>query len=482
MATAAARHLAMLTILLAGAPALAESGRLNVDADLGVGAPFTGPYGSTIAPGIGAGQAYGLHLMAGLDYQLFQPFALELVGGAGFQVIPPVTNAFNGDPYEYTVVPQLYVGAGPRLRFLDESPGGNLWFSAHAGVGLFDRAQFGLDAGLGYELGLGGALSIGPFARGMVLFDSGPDGRHTVLATAGLSASFDVIPFAPPPPIDADGDGVYDNVDACADVAEDRDGYQDEDGCPDADNDQDGVLDPSDKCPNEAGMSSHQGCPPPPVVDRDGDGILDDVDACPDAAEDKDGFEDGDGCPDPDNDKDGIVDTEDKCPFEAGVPEEHGCPVTDIDKDGVLDRADNCPKDAGPAENQGCPAANKQLVVVTREAIKILDMVYFDTGKATIQPRSFALLDQVAGIMLEKTWIKQVRVEGHTDSQGVPAKNQTLSDARASSVRDYLIKKGVEAGRLVAQGFGQDKQIAGNDTARGRAANRRVEFKVVEAD
>jgi outer membrane protein OmpA-like peptidoglycan-associated protein len=474
--------IALVSALVVSAPAFAESGRLNVNVDLGVGAPFTGPYGSTVAPGLGAAQAYGLHLTGGADYQLFRPFAIELLGGAGFQVIPPITNAYNGEPREYSTVPHLYAGIGPRLRFFDKTPGGNLWTSAHAGFHLFDGPQFGADAALGYQFGAFGPLSIGPFARGNVLFDFGANNRHTFLVTAGVSASFDVIPYGPTAPADRDGDGIADDTDQCADQAEDKDGFEDEDGCPDADNDKDGVLDAQDDCPLEAGVASRRGCPEPKVLDADNDGILDTADKCVDQPEDKDAFEDEDGCPDSDNDKDGIGDVADACPLEAGVPEERGCPVKDGDKDGVADRADNCPTEAGPVENQGCPAANKQLVVVTKESIQILDIVYFDTGKATIQARSFALLDQVAKILVDKQWIKGVRIEGHTDNQGKADKNQTLSEARANAVREYLIKKGVEGARLTAVGFGQDKPIASNESAKGRASNRRVEFKIVESE
>lgn len=473
----------LLTLaMVAATTASAESGRLNLNADAALGAPFSGRYGSTVAEGLGAAQAYGGHFMLGADWQLFRPVAVELLGGGGFEVIPPITNAYFGEDEVYTTVPHLYVGAGPRLRFLDQDPGNNLWLSAHAGFHYFDGPQFGLDLGLGYQLGLGGPLSVGPFVRASMMFDNSSAGQHTVLGTVGVSASFDIIPFAPPPPADSDGDGIADPTDSCPTEPEDMDGFEDGDGCADADNDRDGILDGSDRCPNESGDSAHQGCPPPPVVDRDGDGINDPDDACPAEAEDKDGFEDGNGCPDPDNDKDGVLDADDACPFEPGIAEERGCPLKDADGDGVADRGDNCPNEAGPADNQGCPAAKKQLVVVTREALKILDMVYFDTGKATIQSRSFPLLDQVAGIIKDKTWIKQVRVEGHTDSQGKPESNQKLSEARANSVRDYLIKKGVDAGRLAAQGFGQDKPIESNNTSRGRAANRRVEFKVVDAE
>ena len=76
--------------------------------------------------------------------------------------------------------------------------------------------------------------------------------------------------------------------------------------------------------------------------------------------------------------------------------------------------------------------------------------------------------------------IKSLRVEGHTDNQGTPEYNQRLSDARANSVMAYLVKQGVEAGRVTAEGFGLTKPIATNDTDDGRQKNRRVEFHITE--
>lgn len=426
-------RLSIITTLCVGSVAFANSGKLNLNADLGVGMPFTGRYGTIIDPaGPGSSQAYGLHLVGGADYQFVRPFALELVGGGGFQIIPQIINLVDGNGKRHTVIPHLYLGVGPRLRFLDDTPGNNLWTSLHLGCHLFDGLQFGTDAALGYQIGVWDGLSIGPFARGSLLFDFGPRNRHGFLLTAGVSAAFDLIPLDQAAPLDIDGDGVPDDA---------------------------------DRCPQQAGPGSNQGCPEPKAVDSGQDSV---VETAMDSIVD--------------TDKDGIVDSDDACPNEAGVAGERGCPVKDSDKDSVPDRTDNCPAEAGPAENQGCPAAKKQLVVVTREAINILDKVYFDTDKAKIQKRSFGLLDQVAGILTEKTWIKKLRIEGHTDDRGKAAKNQALSTARANAVRDYLIKKGIDGARLEAVGFGQDKPVESNKTAKGRAANRRVEFKVVEGD
>lgn len=115
-----------------------------------------------------------------------------------------------------------------------------------------------------------------------------------------------------PPPdrlgggVDADKDGIADAQDACPNVPEDKDGFEDADGCPD------------------------QGSPSSGGQDRDGDGLGDAKDKCPDEPEDMDGFEDADGCPEPDNDRDGIRDVDDQCPNDPetknGFQDLDGCP------------------------------------------------------------------------------------------------------------------------------------------------------------
>ncbi|WP_342379762.1 HYR domain-containing protein [Myxococcus stipitatus] len=89
-----------------------------------------------------------------------------------------------------------------------------------------------------------------------------------------------------------------------------------------------------------------------PDSDSDGDSVPDKKDKCPREA----GVPENDGCPDRDSDGDGVVDREDRCPNEAGSAETQGCPEPDEDGDGVPDAKDRCPKEKGTAENQGCPA------------------------------------------------------------------------------------------------------------------------------
>jgi OmpA-OmpF porin, OOP family len=98
---------------------------------------------------------------------------------------------------------------------------------------------------------------------------------------------------------DKDRDNVEDDVDQCPGVAEDLDGFQDDDGCPEFDNDNDGIYDSRDACDEEAedvdGFQDTDGCPDP---DNDGDKVPDSLDACPDKPETVNGYKDDDGCPD----------------------------------------------------------------------------------------------------------------------------------------------------------------------------------------
>lgn len=212
--------------------------------------------------------------------------------------------------------------------------------------------------------------------------------------------------------------------------------------------------------------------------DRDGDGIPDDEDACPDDPEDLDGFEDSDGCPDPDNDKDGIPDGEDACPDLPGPREFDGCP--DSDQDDVPDNVDKCPQQAGPPENEGCPIEEPPLVILESEKIRLKGNVLFETGSAKIQKQSYPLLDEVAKVLLDNPEVGPVLVEGHTDNRGGRSFNKDLSQRRARSVMEYLIKKGVDKKRLRSRGFGFEQPVATNATALGRAKNRRVEFTLID--
>jgi OOP family OmpA-OmpF porin len=117
-------------------------------------------------------------------------------------------------------------------------------------------------------------------------------------------------------------------------------------------------------------------------------------------------------------------------------------------------------------------AASEMLEALNKEG-SIALYINFETGKATIKPESQKIVDQVAEMMKANPTLK-VSVEGHTDNVGTAASNKTLSDARAKAVMKAIITTGVEASRLSAKGWGQEKPVADNKTEEGRAQNRRV--------
>jgi len=146
----------------------------------------------------------------------------------------------------------------------------------------------------------------------------------------------------------------------------------------------------------------------------------------------------------------------------------------------VEDHEDNCVDEFGAPDNQGCPPEDKQLVVIQRDRIKINDTIYFDFDKATIQARSFPLLNQVAKVILEHPEIVSVSVEGHTDGQGSAEYNRGLSQRRSDNVRSFLIREGISQERLEAVGYGETKPVDTNKTSAGRENNRRVEFNILK--
>ncbi|MBP6847101.1 MAG: DUF4215 domain-containing protein, partial [Kofleriaceae bacterium] len=277
---------------------------------------------------------------------------------------------------------------------------------------------------------------------------------------------------------DNDGDGVPDASDGAPLEPEDRDQYADEDGVPDPDNDGDGRADAADACPSEGetvnGFEDEDGCPD--VGDGDQDGRRDDVDQCVAEAEDADGFQDEDGCPDADNDGDGLADPRDRCPNEVGPAENYGCPDTDEDGDGVAYRVDVCPKQAGTVGFDGCKT--KPRVTLRDGKVVIIEPVFFKSDKDQIDRRSFALLTNVASVLSDHTELT-IQIEGHTDDQAAADYNKGLSQRRAEAVRQYLVDHGIAGDRLTAAGFGEERPVADNGTAAGRAKNRRVAFVVI---
>ena len=231
------------------------------------------------------------------------------------------------------------------------------------------------------------------------------------------------------------------------------------------DRDGDGVPDDRDRCPDVPGPAANHGCPErepaAPAVPEAAPAAP--VPAEPEATADRDG--------------DGVPDSVDRCPDEKGPKELEGCP--DTDGDGVPDIDDKCPLEPGPAQNDGCPLGDEPVVEIQAERLSLRDMIQFDFGRDTIRPESNHILDDIAAILANHPEIALVRIEGHTDIVGSAAYNQGLSERRARAVLNALVARGVASSRLVSAGYGFTRPIATNDTALGRAKNRRVEFVIV---
>jgi outer membrane protein OmpA-like peptidoglycan-associated protein len=293
----------------------------------------------------------------------------------------------------------------------------------------------------------------------------GNDRSHNIEVLLGLGLRFGKQPKpADKPLIDTDGDGMYDPG-------------------------QKGVA-PADEdaCPLEPGPRENKGCP---LIDTDGDGLYDpgqigvppeNVDACPLEP----GPRENQGCPLVDTDKDGLFDpgqpvpaTEiDACPNEPGPRELQGCP--DRDQDRIIDNRDKCPDQPEVynkiEDDDGCP---DEIPKEVEKISGVIQGIYFDVDKDTIKPRSRPVLDRAVSVLKEfpKTrW----HIQGHTDSDGTRDHNMDLSTRRAESVKRYLVEHGIDAARLESQGFGPDVPIDTNATPKGKARNRRIEFRLID--
>jgi len=154
-------------------------------------------------------------------------------------------------------------------------------------------------------------------------------------------------------------------------------------------------------------------------------------------------------------------------------------PTLDRDGDGVVDSQDKCPGEAetknGFQDADGCP---DQLPAPVAKFVGVISGIEFDSGRSSLRPESMPTLDAAAKLLLEYRDLR-LRINVHTDNQGRAADNRALSGRRANALRDYLIDRGVDAGRIEARGAGQEEPIASNADEAGRAANRRVEFSLI---
>lgn len=225
--------------------------------------------------------------------------------------------------------------------------------------------------------------------------------------------------------------------------------------------------------------------PPPPRRDRDGDGLFDDRDACPDEAEDPDGHHDDDGCPESDNDGDKLKDEDDRCPNDSedfdAYEDEDGCPEPDNDGDGFLDADDQCPAEAetinGNQDYDGCP--DEGLIEMRNDRIVLEERVLFDFERARVRSAARDVLSAIVRLYEQHPEWMKIRIEGHADVRGDEAFNRELSERRAVNVRKQLVKLGIPADMIEAEGYGSQRPRDTRDEPDAHKRNRRVEFVVV---
>ncbi len=354
--------------------------------------------------------------------------------------------------------------AGIHVRPFGRIMPAGLWLAGGGGIGaVANDARAVADARIGWDFALSKpAWDIGPFVGYTEVFQPSdtlrPEDAH--LLWVGLHVDISPHHFVPHP--DRDGDGVYDDEDACPDVA--------------------GVR---------TGDPKTNGCPPPPETDRDADGILDKDDACPDIPGVHTDDPKTNGCPPAvkDRDRDSILDADDACPDVPGVrtadPKTNGCPLPpDRDKDSVLDDADACPDVPGvrtedPRTN-GCPAASKT-VHVEGDEILLNDVIHFETGSPRVRHGSWPLVKQVAQFIQSNDNIDQIDIEGHADDTGTSEYNLYLSKERATSVKNLLVHFGADPNKLVEHAYGESRPRKAGHDREARSENRRVEFTILHA-
>ncbi len=148
-----------------------------------------------------------------------------------------------------------------------------------------------------------------------------------------------------------------------------------------------------------------------------------------------------------------------------------------VSKPGFLFHSENFSlKEAGSADKP--TELNIKLNPIEKSVFVILRNVFFDTDKSELKSTSEAELEKLVDFLTKNPSLR-IELGGHTDDQGDEVYNQKLSENRAKAVVQYLIEKGIDAGRLTAVGYGESRPNESNETEAGRAANRRTEFKVL---
>ena len=413
-----------------------------------------------------------------LGVRLISPLWLDLAGG---YVQTTGYNKDSGCPCEAT-----WTHLSANLMLQSSKPRAVQPFvSLGGGISKFvprwssDDTDGTLELAVGAKVKISNSLGVRLEARNVMLVpekDYSNAHINNVVAGAGLVFAFGGKED------DADMDGVTDKKDNCPDTPHGC--TVDANGCP-IDSDGDGVCDGLDQCANTpAGATvDAKGCP----TDTDADGVWDGIDQCADTPQGC--TVDARGCQ-TDSDGDGVCDGLDKCPntLSGCTVDAQGCP-SDTDGDGVCDGLDKCPNTPAGTKvgSDGCPQQSSE---VQQRETELLDTglirlhdIKFDTNKSTILPESRPPID-VVGEVLSKWPQLKIEIGGYCDSRGTAEYNLALSGRRVTSVRAYLLQHfpRLEAGQLVAKGYGESQPLVPNTSPENMAKNRRVEFKVMNKE
>lgn len=401
-----------------------------------------------------------------------------------------------------------YLTSGLRLLLKESYVG---WPADLNGKELTDKNQivnslFAIPAGIGLRYDLSKRVNIGIEGNyNFVLSDylegisyAGDNSTNDRYAKVGIQLNVRLGKFH-----DHDSDGIKDHLDHCWKEA----GPKELQGCPDSDGD--GILDRLDQCPNDAGLEINFGCPDSdqdgiidskdqcpkipgsvngcPDSDGDGDGIIDIDDSCPEIPGTINGCPDADGdniidkedqCPDvpgsanfhgcPDTDHDLVPDHKDHCPATKGKIENNGCPYPDSDKDGIIDKDDECPNKKGPLSNKGCPTKEERVETFS---------IFFETNKSELSVNQQSVLNEILQVIAKNPNAK-VKLTGKADHVGPEAYNYSLSESRISTIKEWLLLKGIPTQQISSEALGEDSNsVTDNNLAKYRVVEVIITFE-----
>jgi outer membrane protein OmpA-like peptidoglycan-associated protein len=403
------------------------------------------PYYGYLAAGETPDYAFETHA-GGADVLLkLRPFAITLGDGAINKIAPYIIGG--GGMVNYFPIVDQATGIGIPLssNYNYNMPNDKTKYNAQVYPTIGGGITFMTKHNMNIDLGVQFNNTKTDFLDGA---EGGKKNDTFMLAYLGLAFNFGVNK-------DTDGDGILNKYDADPTHPEDFDGFEDKDGAPDPDNDNDGIPDISDKAPG--------------TDETVANGI--------NTKEDMDGFQDTDGIPDPDNDNDGIPDVNDKAP---GTDETLRKGINTKETYNGYQDTDGVPDEVPVAVKEEPKPTPPPVVVEKPKPVEIeLHPVYFALGSDELTKADREILDPIYKSLKANPDIN-IEINGYTDNVGTEDANMRLSKLRAEEVMWYFVQRGLDKKRFLVKANGWDNPAASNDTAEGRAMNRRAELSQIK--